>query len=282
MTHILLKTANQLGLFALMPVELRCSRNDNSSGNWWKYAVAVLVGSSATYFILKGCKKYHGDNSFIHSLVLPSEQCACKNESEPVAEEEETVKSETEDTPAKAEDAPVSGCANESEDFIGNSSARSVNERIRKAQLPYPLLFSSVPNCQQAKVIQELARQLQAHYLQCTSLNFFYYVFGGKGLPCDYMPNDEDRIDFLGTPSELRYLILSLYRPEGKRSVNRGTWPKVEECFLLNGKPIRPGSLKEQTNKIPDNVKIEMTGILSKVYVPTSKECEQAQSNKSP
>lgn len=259
------------------------TKNDSAS-SWWKLAIGLIAGSGVTYLIMKSCMKSDKDYSYLISTLntdfSPSPQ---KDARQSENKEEENVSAPViEEVAMKAETTPNATYKNENKDLKDASSTRSANERIRKAQLPYPDLFCSVPDELKAKVIQELAKKLQNHYLQYPSLNYFYYVFGGKGLPRDYVPNTEDRIDFIGTVSQLRCLMICLYRPAGKSRLNRGTWTIVEECFLLQGRPIRRGYLKEQTNKIPIKVKTEMTEILSKVYTPTSNDGKQVQSGNLP
>ena len=253
------------------------TKNDSAS-SWWKLAIGLIAGSGVTYLIMKSCMKSDKDYSYLISTLntefSPSPQ---KDARQSENKEEENVSAPViEEVAMKAETTPNATYKNENKDLKDASSTRSANERIRKAQLPYPDLFCSVPDELKAKVIQELAKKLQNHYLLYPSLNYFYYVFGGKGLPRDYAPNAEDRINFIGTISELRCLIICLYRPLGKHSLKRGTWPIVEECFLLQGKPIPPGDLKKQTNKIPVNVKTKIEEILSKIYASTSNEGKQA------
>lgn len=270
---VLRKTSN-LCYWGFSSAGRRYSRmEDDSSGSWWKYAIGVVAVSGIVYMIMKNSKSCgEDDDRTLPGGNIPSSpflrQCDCSDKDGTV--EGDATGPGTEDEATQAEATADSACENTNENSKDVPSGKRVNERIRKAQLPYPPLFGSIPNNRQLKAIQDLANQLQSRYLSFQSLNYFYYVFGGKGLPQGYEPNDKDRINFLGTISELRCLILLLYRPAGKPRLNKGTWATVEECFLFHGEPIPSGSLKKQTNKIPEHIRIEIAGILSKIYDPTA------------
>lgn len=145
--------------------------------------------------------------------------------------------------------------------------------QLMRPQLSYPLLFSEVfCGDDRQKVLQILYDKLQGEFMHCSSSNYFRYLFGGgKGLPSGYKPDENEFINWHAGKSSLQWLVIRLYRPEGQKQVLRGTWKKVEMCFLLNGSEIPLKTMKLETNHITETHKKKIDAILSEIMQNTNK-----------
>ena len=140
------------------------------------------------------------------------------------------------------------------------------NDRLMPSQFDYPSLFKQSFSGQGwEKSITKLYDKLQGEYMYCSSRNYFYYVFGGKGLPNGYRPEKNEFISWLSGKPSLQWLIIRLYKPEGKRQLPRGTWEKVEMCFLMDGVQIPSKTMKLETNHIAESHKEGIDTILSEI-----------------
>ncbi|OUO01349.1 hypothetical protein B5F97_06710 [Bacteroides clarus] len=130
--------------------------------------------------------------------------------------------------------------------------------------LSYPLvlgqLFSGV---ERKRVINTLYKRLNEKYIQCSSMEYFSYVFGMAGIGKSYKPTEDDYINWIAGKRSLQCLIIKLYRPDGARQIVRNTWTKVENSFLLDGKPIPSETMKLETNHITNSCKEDMNILIS-------------------
>lgn len=135
--------------------------------------------------------------------------------------------------------------------------------------LQYPPLFIREFGTisEQKKAIKSLYDLLDENgYIRCSSLEYFRYVFGRRGLEKAYKPDAVDYIEWTSNKASLQWLILRLYKQEGDRQLQRGTWPKVEAFFLLNG--VQANEMNKATNHISDSDKQKIDGIIAQVISP--------------
>lgn len=135
--------------------------------------------------------------------------------------------------------------------------------------LQYPPLFIREFGIisEQKNAIKSLYDLLDANgYIRCSSLEYFRYVFGRRGLEKTYKPDAADYIEWTSNKASLQWLILRLYKQEGDRQLQRGTWPKVEAFFLLNG--VQANEMNKATNHISDSDKQKIDEIIAQVISP--------------
>lgn len=135
--------------------------------------------------------------------------------------------------------------------------------------LQYPPLFIREFGIisEQKNAIKSLYDLLDANgYIRCSSLEYFRYVFGRRGLEKTYKPDSVDYIEWTSNKASLQWLILRLYKQEGDRQLQRGTWPKVEAFFLLNG--VQANEMNKATNHISDSDKQKIDEIIAQVISP--------------
>lgn len=145
----------------------------------------------------------------------------------------------------------------------------SQSNRPTPIPLSYPPLFFKIfkDEAKRLKAMVALFEELKDGYMQCQSHSFKYfcYIFGGMGKSGTYEPGEDDYIDWTGGKGSLQWLILRLYRLEGKSQIKRGTWQKVETCIMLDHAQIPSGTLKNATNKIAKSDQEEIDAVISKV-----------------
>ena len=135
--------------------------------------------------------------------------------------------------------------------------------------LQYPPLFIREFGIigEQKNAIKSLYDLLDANgYIRCSSLEYFRYVFGRRGLEKTYKPDSVDYIEWTSNKASLQWLILRLYKQKGDRQLQRGTWQKVESFFLLNG--VQANGMNKATNHISDSDKEKIDKIIEKVIYP--------------
>lgn len=143
----------------------------------------------------------------------------------------------------------------------------SQSNRPIPVPFPCPSLFTKTfeDEAKQLKAVEALYKKLKNKYMRCSSLMYFCYIFGGMGTSGTYEPKKNDFIDWTGGKGSLQWLILKLYKLEGKSQIRRGTWQKVETCIMLDHAQIPSGTLKNATNKIAKSDQEEIDAVISKV-----------------
>lgn len=139
----------------------------------------------------------------------------------------------------------------------------------RPIPLQYPPLFIREFGIisEQKNAIKSLYDLLDANgYIHCSSLEYFRYVFGRRGLEKTYKPDSDDYIEWTSNKASLQWLILRLYKQEGDRQLQRCTWKKVEAFFLLNG--VQASEMNKATNHISDSDKQKIDEIIAQVISP--------------
>lgn len=266
MEQYIYKTAGYMCRFVSSEDGLRPDMKNDSSGNWWKYAILVIAGvaagSSVTYLIMKDRNKKPVSMPVAQN-IQPSQslkQNVCKNgggaaEEDKVTEPETVMKTASDTTNEVAE--KVDSCIVEEkggEEMASRQDEqrpeKATGEQVRKPYFRSPVLFAELPD--KKKVLHKLYKNLK-DYMSCSSLEYFLYIFGDR--LGNYQPSDNDFIDWTGGKYSLQSLIIKLYKPDGAKSVPRGTWGKVEEIFLMHGKRIPPKTMKLETNHIPEKVR---------------------------
>lgn len=145
-------------------------------------------------------------------------------------------------------------------------SQTSSNSQDKNAHLCYPLLLGKkFSGSERIQVMKALFKRLNGEYMQCSSFEYFCYVFGNVGNDKRYKPTSEDFINWQDKKPSLQWLILKLYRLEGEKQLARGTWDTVEKCFLLDNVPIPPRKMKQGTNHIGKSYKDRIDTIIAEV-----------------
>lgn len=143
----------------------------------------------------------------------------------------------------------------------------SQSNRPTPIRLSYPPLFFKIfkDKAKRLKAMEALFEELTDGYMNCPSFKYFCYIFGGVGASGTYEPKENDFIDWTGGKGSLQWLILKLYKLEGKSQIRRGTWQKVETCIMLDHAQIPSGTLKNATNKIAKSDQEGIDAVISKV-----------------
>lgn len=152
-----------------------------------------------------------------------------------------------------------------------SDTTMELNHSIMSKPIPlqYPPLFirEFVIRKEQEKAIKSLYDLLdEKGYICCSSQDYFFYVFGRRGLEKTYKPDAADYIEWTSNKASLQWLILRLYKQKGDRQLQRGTWQKVESFFLLNG--VQANEMNKATNHISDSDKEKIDKIIEKVIYP--------------
>lgn len=157
----------------------------------------------------------------------------------------------------------------EPEEELSKTSVQSQtgnNPQDKNSHLCYPPLLGKVfSGSERIQVMKALFKKLNGEYMQCSSFEYFCYVFGNAGNDKRYRPTGEDFINWQDKKPSLQWLILRLYRPKEERQVARGTWATVEKCFLLDNVPIPPREMKQGTNHIGKSYKDRIDTIIAEV-----------------
>lgn len=294
MRNCILKTAKNVCCFVPSTDGPYSNMNNDSSGKGWKYAIflaaGAAVGSGITYLIMKNSKSF--DEDYARTLAANSIRCfqsfkqdICKNGGRTIEEDKFTEPEAVMET-ANETAGEVNTCIAEDNDDKGMALKQDkrpkivIGEQVRKPYFRSPVLFAELPD--KKKVLHKLYKNLK-DYMSCSSLEYFLYIFGDR--LGNYQPSDNDFIDWTGGKYSLQSLIIKLYKPDGAKSVPRGTWAKVEDFFLIDGKRIPPKSMKLETNHIPEKVRntigqiVESSLNLSRQKSSTSKTLSSSATN---
>lgn len=218
----------------------------------------LLIGN-----ILGGCAVF---------FFMPNSQSSSKNISSDTECSQTTCHATTESDMAsqQKQDEVYNDLKNEEpkEEFSEAPIQQPMNNNYQSkdSHLRYPLLLGEVfSGPERIRVMKALYKKLDGEYMQCSSFEYFCYVFGNIGNNKFYKPTDDDFINWQDGKPSLQWLILKLYKPEGKKQLERGTWSTVEKCFLLDNKPIPPRSMKLATNHIGDAHKNRIDALIADI-----------------
>jgi hypothetical protein len=182
--------------------------------------------------------------------------------------QDNTLKSESSST-----EIPEGKVANENYERYPSNDI-STNRQRTFYHLPYPSIFKKIfsGKAQRRKSIEELYNKLKDNYIECSSTEYFCYVFGivEKGKK-EYKPKESDHINWTSDKRTLQCIIIKLYKPEGEKQIARGIWTKVENCFLLDGESIPPKTMKKDTNHISDPCKNTINALVDNLIKELTK-----------
>lgn len=219
------------------------------------FLIGGIIGGCTIYFCMsnnQSCSKNHSSSAFECSQATSDSFTESETTTQ---QEEDEVRNDSKNEEPKEEPSGASV-----------QSPMNSNLSNKYSHLRYPLLFAKAfSGSERIGIMKALYKKLDGEYMQSSSFEYFCYVFGNVGNDKRYKPSDGDFINWQDGKPSLQWLILKLYKPEGGKQLERGTWSTVERCFLLNNMPIPPRSMKLETNHIGKSNKIRIDVLIADI-----------------
>lgn len=217
--------------------------------------VGGIIGSCITYFFMANDRNASKDISY--NIEYSQQTCSPFAGTDTTAEQEQCENNN---------DSKEEGQEEESSETSTPQRTENDNSQNKSSHFRYPpLLAKSFSGSGRVRAMKTLYEKLDGEYMRCSSFEYFCYVFGYTDNGKRYHPTSGDFIDWMDGKPSLQWLILKLYKPKGEKQIARGTWTKVETCFLLDGMPISSRSMKLETNHIGKPYKDRIDAIIAEV-----------------
>ena len=249
---------------------------------WWPtvsellYNVAEKIDSCLDAFIISNVPKNAASSPT--TSKIPSEdkrdqsradasQTSVTSTTEKEPDGEPLVEENESSVEVVLKDEPAPSLESSSFQAVQDSDHGKPDDRKIWKQLPLPCCFKGLSREDAAKAVDELYAATVGKYINCSSRNYFCYIFSSTSLPNGYCPPSDSYISCNKGAAFLRALIKRLYSEKNGR-ILRGTWPNVEKIFLINGEEPHT-RLGENTSKASVQCQREVnsivTGVLAKV-----------------
>lgn len=215
--------------------------------------VGGIIGSCITYFFMADGQSISKDISY----NVECSQQTCSTGADAAAEQEQCENNNDLKEREQEEESSETPAPQRTE----NDNPQNKNFHLRYP----PLLAKSFSGSERIRAMKTLYEKLDGEFMRCSSFEYFCHVFGYTGNGKRHHPTSGDFIDWMDGKPSLQWLILKLYKPKGEKQIARGTWTKVETCFLLDGMPIPLRSMKLETNHIGKPYKDRIDAVIAEV-----------------